>query len=97
MPALPADAREPGAARLTGITPAGIALVFHRNPFVDGNILDVFRRSSRLPVVEPASGDPSRHGVVFLAPRDRHLVFDGANNFLLNRGPVLPAPRHPPA
>ncbi len=77
------------ASKLDPAIPAGIALVFHRNPFVDGDLLAVLRRFSRLPIVEPATGDRFEHGVVYLAPRDRHLVLDGANDFVLDRGPLL--------
>jgi two-component system chemotaxis response regulator CheB len=69
--------------------PAGIALVYHRNPQIDGNLLAILQRRSRLPVVEPAAGDPFRHGCVFVAPRDRHLLLDARGTFVLSQGPPV--------
>jgi two-component system chemotaxis response regulator CheB len=63
-----------------------IFIVWHRSPFVDGQILPILRQASRVPVIEPAEGQPFEKGAVYLAPRDRHLVLaDGA--FHLSRGP----------
>jgi two-component system chemotaxis response regulator CheB len=72
--------------------PAGVAIVFHRNSFADGQLLPVLQRSSRLPVHEPHEGEAFLHGSIYLAPRDRHLCFaHGA--FHLSRGPRLHAAR----
>lgn len=68
--------------------PAGVAVVYHRNPYVDGDLLSILRRRASLPVVEPSSGDIFSHGTIYLAPRDRHLLLD-TNAFILSRGPPL--------
>jgi two-component system chemotaxis response regulator CheB len=68
--------------------PAVVAVVFHRSPLSDGMILPILQHATRLPVVEPKEGDAFVHGTVYLAPRDRHLLFqDGA--FHRSRGPAL--------
>src|SRR5689334_12423298 len=63
--------------------PAALAVVFHRNPYSDGQILSILQRSSRVPVIEPEDGEPFVHGTVYLAPRDRHLLLDHGS-FLLS-------------
>jgi two-component system chemotaxis response regulator CheB len=80
---------QPLRALCAGLPPdlrAGIAVVWHRSPFVDGQILPLLRDVSHLPVLEPEEGQPFQLGAVYLAPRDRHLLLqDGA--FHLSRGP----------
>ncbi len=61
------------AAKLPSTLPAGVAIVLHRTA-VDGVLQSVVQQRSSLPVVEPLDGEPFRHGAVFLAPSDRHLV-----------------------
>jgi two-component system, chemotaxis family, protein-glutamate methylesterase/glutaminase len=56
--------------------PATLAIVLHRgsNP---GYLAQVLARRSTLPVVEPAERLLPKPGTIYLAPADRHLVFDG--------------------
>jgi two-component system chemotaxis response regulator CheB len=56
--------------------PAAIALVLHRSPFHETRLSWVLGRRSALPVIEPAGGEPVKHGVVYVAPRDQHMVVD---------------------
>jgi two-component system, chemotaxis family, protein-glutamate methylesterase/glutaminase len=55
--------------------PAVIAVVLHRSPLhSSSHLADVFRRSARLPLVEPDEPMRIEPGVIYLAPRDRHLI-----------------------
>jgi chemotaxis response regulator CheB len=66
--------------------PAALALVIHRSPYFESRLASVLGTRSRLPVLEPRDGDPVRHGTVFIASRDQHLIFDGGV-VRLYRGP----------
>jgi two-component system, chemotaxis family, protein-glutamate methylesterase/glutaminase len=61
--------------RLPDALPAAVAIVLHRSPFHETRLPWVLGRRTRLRVVEPSEGDPVEHGTVYVAPRDRHLVF----------------------
>jgi two-component system chemotaxis response regulator CheB len=68
--------------------PAGVAIVIHRNRFLEGQLLPVLQRRSPLPVIEPTTGTPFEPRMAYLAPRDHHLTLeDGV--FHLDRGPEL--------
>src|SRR5262245_12407417 len=56
--------------------PAAIALVVHRSPFHESRLSWVLSRRSRLLVIEPTEAEPVKHGVVYVAPRDQHMVID---------------------
>jgi two-component system chemotaxis response regulator CheB len=56
---------------------AAVAITLHRSPKHVSTLAEIFARSSPLPVVEPTSAELFRPGHVYLAPRDRHLVFGG--------------------
>src|SRR5262249_59933358 len=66
--------------------PATIAVVVHRPAYYESRLVEVLGRRSRLPVAEPADGEPLAPGHVYLAPRDYHLVVDDGH-FRLNRDP----------
>jgi two-component system chemotaxis response regulator CheB len=70
---------------LPGDLPAVVATVLHRSPFHESMLPTVLGRSSRLPVSEPMQGEPFQLGRIYVAPRDHHMVFEGAR-FMLNRG-----------
>jgi two-component system chemotaxis response regulator CheB len=57
--------------------PAAVSVVLHRSPYFESGLASVLGSRSPLTVVEPRDGDPVRHGTVFVAPRDRHLILDG--------------------
>jgi two-component system, chemotaxis family, protein-glutamate methylesterase/glutaminase len=65
--------------------PASLAIVLHRDPFAASMLTDVLGRRSLLPVSEPSHGETLRHGQVYVAPRDHHMVLDDGR-LLLNRG-----------
>src|SRR5262249_623617 len=55
---------------------ASVVVCVHRSPIRITNLVDVLARRSRVPVVEPQDGAPLDRGVVYLAPRDHHLVLE---------------------
>jgi len=65
--------------------PAVVAAVLHRSPFHESVLAAVLGRLSPLPVSEPMHGEPLQLGRIYVAPRDHHMVFEGAR-FALNRG-----------
>ncbi len=71
---------------IPGDVPAGFAIVLHRSPYFETRLSWVLSRRSALKVIEPDESASFRHGVVYVAPRDRHLVFDDSQ-IQLNRGP----------
>ncbi len=70
------------AAALDPGLPAGVVLVLHRSPTYVGALLDLVQRRCRLRVIEPDGGESFMHGVVYLAPRDRHLVLSRGSIWL---------------
>jgi two-component system, chemotaxis family, protein-glutamate methylesterase/glutaminase len=66
--------------------PATVGIVLHRSPHFESKLAQVFQRSSRLPIVEPAHGERISEQRVYVAPRDQHMLFeDGVVQ--VNRGP----------
>lgn len=61
---------------LPGSIPAAIAVVVHRSPFHESQLSWVLSRRTRLSVTEPTEAEPLKHGVVYVAPRDQHMVVD---------------------
>jgi two-component system, chemotaxis family, protein-glutamate methylesterase/glutaminase len=66
--------------------PAAIGIVLHRSPHYVSKLTQVFQRCSRLPIVEPAHGEPISQQRVYIAPRDQHMLFDDGV-VRVNRGP----------
>jgi two-component system chemotaxis response regulator CheB len=66
--------------------PATVAVVIHRNALYQGHMGDIFRRSGRLPVIEPAGPMRIKSGMIYLAPRDHHLSMR-EDLIEVNRGP----------
>lgn len=56
-----------------------LAIVMHRSPTYDGQLVHLLGRRSHLPVGEPSDGDRLTLGRVYVAPRDRHIQIDGAH------------------
>ena len=56
--------------------PATVAIVLHRSPYHETQLPSVLGRHALLSVLEPADRDPVLSGVVYVAPRDRHLIFE---------------------
>jgi two-component system, chemotaxis family, protein-glutamate methylesterase/glutaminase len=71
---------------LPGDLPAALAIVLHRSPFHETQLPFVLGRRSPLKVIEPHDGIAVQSGVVYVAPRDQHMVvYDGVVR--LDRGP----------
>jgi two-component system chemotaxis response regulator CheB len=65
---------------------AAVGVTLHRSAMFASSLVDVFDKQSPLPVVEPGNGRLFEPGMVYLAPRDHHLVFR-AGAVWLDRGP----------
>jgi two-component system chemotaxis response regulator CheB len=77
---------------LPATIPATLAVVVHRAPFRESHLAAVLGRRTALPVLEPADRTTAQPGRIYLAPRDHHLLVDGAG-FRLSRGPKQHATR----
>jgi two-component system, chemotaxis family, protein-glutamate methylesterase/glutaminase len=66
--------------------PAAMCVVLHRSPMAGSRLALVLGRRASLTVVEPKDGDVLRYGLVYVAPRDQHMVINGAEIFL-DHGP----------
>jgi two-component system, chemotaxis family, protein-glutamate methylesterase/glutaminase len=66
--------------------PAAVCVVLHRSPTLESRLPEVLGRRSALEVFEPRDGALLEHGVVYVAPRDQHMVINGVR-VALNRGP----------
>jgi two-component system chemotaxis response regulator CheB len=78
-------------AALPATLPASIGVVLHRST-IPGELANVLRRKSALPVVEPKNSGPLKSGVIYLAPPDHHLLFD-PHGVAIQRGPKEHATR----
>src|SRR5262249_35764921 len=56
--------------------PARVALVLHRAATYETNLRQVLARRAQMPVVEPQDGAPFERGIIYLAPRDRHMLLE---------------------
>jgi two-component system, chemotaxis family, protein-glutamate methylesterase/glutaminase len=65
--------------------PAAIGVVLHRSAS-PGSLAHVLGRRSALPVIEPRGTNPLKHGVIYLAPPDHHLLFEH-RGVVIYRGP----------
>ncbi|HEV8583476.1 MAG TPA: chemotaxis protein CheB [Methylomirabilota bacterium] len=63
-------------AKLPSDLPATLAVVLHRSPFYATQLPWLLGLRAVLRVVEPSDGDPVLGGVVYIAPRDHHVIFD---------------------
>jgi len=66
--------------------PGVVVAVLHRSPFFEGMLPAVLGVRTAHLVREPGQHEPVEHGRIYVAPRDRHLVFEDGR-FALNRGP----------
>jgi two-component system, chemotaxis family, protein-glutamate methylesterase/glutaminase len=66
--------------------PAAIFVVVHTSPDGPGKLASVLDRATRLTVVTAEDGMVARHGHVYVAPPDYHLIVDG-RYVRLTRGP----------
>lgn len=73
-------------AELPPDVPAAVLIVLHLPKTEPSALPAILGRASRLPVRSAVDGEPLRHGRVYIAPVDRHLlVIDG--HVRLSRGP----------
>jgi two-component system chemotaxis response regulator CheB len=73
-------------SKMPGDLRAIIGIVLHRAPYHETRLPWVLGRHAALSVVEPEDGAALAHGVVYVAPRDQHLLFD-RGCARLSRGP----------
>jgi len=66
--------------------PGVVVAVLHRSPFFESVLPLVLGSKNSQTIVEPEQQERAKHGRIYIAPRDRHLVFDDGR-FALNRGP----------
>src|SRR5262249_26941486 len=58
--------------------PASIFVVLHVSPEFPSFLPDVLSMAGPLPAVHPTDGDPIRHGRIYVAPPDMHLLVERA-------------------
>ena len=73
-------------AKLPKDLPAAVGIVLHRTPYHETRLPMVLGRDAVLRVIEPEDGAPLEQGVVYVAPRDQHMMF-GVDTVHLGRGP----------
>jgi two-component system chemotaxis response regulator CheB len=73
-------------AALPASLPACLLVVVHSSPHGGSLLPEILQRVSALPVAFAAEGQRVRHGRVYLAAADRHLLIDG-RKLTLGRGP----------
>ena len=73
-------------AQLPRDLPAAGGVVLHRSPFYETLLPVVLGRHSALTVIEPTDRAPMKQGVIYVAPRDQHMLLeDGVVR--VDRGP----------
>jgi two-component system chemotaxis response regulator CheB len=66
--------------------PAAVTIVLHRSPYHETKLPEVLGRRAGLTVIEPIDGAPVERNVVYVAPRDQHMMmYDGVVRH--DRGP----------
>ena len=66
--------------------PGVVTAVLHRSPFFESQLPAVLSRRTPHTVVEPRDADPLASRMIYVAPKDQHMIFeDGC--LRLNRGP----------
>ena len=73
-------------ARLPADLEASVAVVLHRSRMHESRLAEVLGRGSALPVQDARQGVLPTPGTIYLAPRDRHLLFE-AGRLCLSGGP----------
>jgi two-component system chemotaxis response regulator CheB len=74
--------------------PAAIFIVIHLAPESPSYFPKILSRETRLPALHPRDGDPIKHGNIYVAPPDKHLMVE-RNRIRVVRGPR--ENRHRPA
>jgi two-component system chemotaxis response regulator CheB len=65
---------------------AAVFCVLHLSPSSPSHLEQILRRHSRMPIAEARDGEPIRHGQIYLARPDYHLVLN-EKTVQLTRGP----------
>ena len=73
-------------SKLPGDLPAIVGVVLHRSPYYETKLPWVLGRHAKIKVVEPEVDIDLERGTVYIAPRDRHLLFE-EGRARLSRGP----------
>jgi two-component system, chemotaxis family, protein-glutamate methylesterase/glutaminase len=73
-------------SKLPADLPAFLGVVLHRSPHHESKLAWVLGRHAVLPVVEPADGALLEPRIVYVAPRDQHMLF-GETRVRLSHGP----------
>ena len=68
--------------------PAVIGVILHRDARHGGDVSAVYEKEGRIRVREAKDGDWLKHGTVYFAPADHHLLF-GTTHAQLSRGPKV--------
>jgi two-component system chemotaxis response regulator CheB len=71
---------------MPGDLPAVVGIVLHRTPYHETQLPLVLGRHSALRTIEPDDGAELERRVVYVAPRDQHLLFE-KDRARLSRGP----------
>jgi two-component system, chemotaxis family, protein-glutamate methylesterase/glutaminase len=66
--------------------PAAVGVVLHRSPLFESNLAQLLQSRSKLQFLEPQGAEPLEPGHVYIAPRDRHMLFE-SSSVRLDRGP----------
>jgi len=74
------------AAALPPDLPASILVVVHFPAHATSMLPAILQRQGRLPAVQPNDGTALRHGVIYVAPPNHHMLV-GEGNVRLTRGP----------
>jgi two-component system chemotaxis response regulator CheB len=70
------DALEKLVAGLPADLPAALFVVWHLAPGVKSVLPQVLNRAGPLPASNPQDGDPIKHGQIYVAPNDHHLLLE---------------------
>ena len=74
-------------SRLPARLPASVLVVLHVGKSGTSVLPDIFDRVGSMHAVTPANGEPLSHGIVYVAPRGKHMVVEDGRVFL-NEGPT---------
>jgi two-component system chemotaxis response regulator CheB len=72
-------------SELPGNFPAALLVVMHLPPKMPSNLDSILSQSGSMPARFARNGEEAHHGHVYLAPPDRHLLYDG-RQLLLGTG-----------
>lgn len=64
-------------SRLPADLPAAVFIVVHIAPSATSVLPQILSRESSLPAHHGMDGEPIRHGVIYVAPPDQHLLIEG--------------------